>query len=246
MEKGNSGLIAIAIIAIIGAFIVAGIGLKERGSPQDQHLLSVSGTHESEVAPDQAVLVLQVMTRDATAQAASSQNKDLLTNVMAALTAQGLTNNDIETTGVVLQRWTEWNQKDMNYTDHGFEQVTTLKVTLKDLAKVGSVLDAAVNAGANSVQDISFELRPETQEKVKQDALKAATAAARTKAQILADAAGAKLGDIVSLNENSYIMPYLANSKSLMTAVDAPPTPINPAQVTVSASVQLSYEIKER
>jgi uncharacterized protein YggE len=128
--------------------------------------------------------------------------------------------------------------------DKGFEQITTLKVTIKDLAKVGSVLDAAVGAGANSVQDISFELRPETQEKVKQDALKAATAAARTKAQILATAAGAKLGDIVSLSENSYIMPYLANSKTVMTSADAAPTPINPAQVTVSASVQLSYELK--
>jgi len=233
----------VALIAVIGIVIVAAIAANSHTNSQQQDRLSVSGTYQMDVAPDQAVIMLQVQTRGTDAQQVSSQNHQLLQQVMDALTGQGIPDAKIETTGVNLQRWTEYDGIQRRMVDKGYQQVTTLKVTVEDLTKVGSVLDAAVNAGANSVQDISFELKPATQEQAKRQALAEATKAAKTKAQILADAAGARLGKIASLSENSYIRPF--NAKAVMdTAAESAPTPISPQQVTVEASVNMAYELK--
>jgi uncharacterized protein YggE len=241
-EGGFLGLLA--FIALIGLILVA--SLKTLGpfnlSPQ-QELLTVSGTSQADVAPDEAILTLQVVSRGDNATSVSNENKQGLSDVMAALTGQGLPAGAVETTGLLLDRWTEWDPKSQTMVEKGYEQTTTLKVTVTDIASVGSILDAAVNAGANSVQEIVFQLRPETEQKLKETALKEATTVAKAKAQVLADASGAKLGKIASLTETSEVRPWYYTPKAAAAETTAP-TPISPEKVTVTANVNLAYELK--
>ena len=252
----NKALVVLAVIAVIGIIAVssfkAAAPVTINSGPQspDRNILTVSGTSDMKVAPDEAVIQLQVVTNDSTAKGASSQNQVLLNKVMSALKAQGLEDKDIETTNVYLNKLTEWDYKNMVQVDKGYQQQTSLKVTIKDLKKVGDVLDAAVQAGANSVQDISFELQPATEQAYKKQALAAAASSAKDKAQTLADASGAHLGKITALSENSYnVIPYYyglqqkALSMDSAGSVAAPSTPINPQQVSLSVSVSLSYEL---
>lgn len=238
-------------VALLGLIVVAIIGVAttcDRNEHQYQNVLTVSGTHELDVSPDEAVLVVQVMTRGEKAAAVSAENKELTMKVTTALQSLSSVQSELETTGVTLQRWTEWNGKDQSYSDKGYEQITTLKITTDSIDRVGTLLDAAVAAGANSVVDVTFQLKPETEERYTSQALMAATQAAKAKAQLLADAAGAKLGDLTSLNENSYVRPYYYNTKSEMAfsdAADAAPTPVLPQKVTIQASVGMSYELKD-
>jgi uncharacterized protein YggE len=245
MAEGSKFVGAIALIAVIGLVVVAALRSGGEERQQQQDLLTVSGTHVLEVAPDQAVMTLQVLTNGTVAKDVSAENRQLLTQVMVALKAQGLADSDIETTGVLLSRWTEWDPKSQAMVDKGYQQATTLKVTVTDMEKVGSILDAAVNAGANSVQDISFELKPETEQRLKQQALADATADATAKAKTLATAAHARLGKVASLSENSYIQPWIYNSKAMMdSGAGAAPTPISPEKVTIQVSVSMAYELE--
>ena len=132
--------------------------------------------------------------------------------------------------------------------DRGYQQITTIKITTKKLDAVGDVLDAAVQAGANSVQDVSFSLTPESEATYKEQALASAAKVAKSKAQTLASASGATLGRITSLSENSYnVQPYYYNTRSV--AMDASagsekaPTPISPEKVSLSVSVTIGYEL---
>jgi hypothetical protein len=233
----------LAFIALIGLILVA--SLKTMGpfnlSPQ-QELLTVSGMSQTDVAPDEAVLTLQVVSRGDTAKDVSAENRQALSDVMTALAGQELPAGAVETTGLLLDRWTEWDPKSQTMVERGYEQITTLKVTVTVMESVGTVLDAAVNAGANSVQEIVFQLRPETEQKLKEAALREATAAAKAKAKVLAEASGAKLGKIASLSETSEVRPWYYAPKA--AAVDTAPTPINPQKVTVTASVNMAYELK--
>lgn len=239
-------LIMAALVALVAFKSSTPISVNTSPQPQ-QDLVTVSGTHQMDVAPDQAVMTFQVQTRGTDAKSVSSQNGQLMNAVMAALKAQGVSTDQIETTGVLLDRWTEWDQQQQKTVDKGYQQTTTIKVTLTDLTKVGPVLDAAVNAGANSVPGISFELQPATEQQYREQALKDATLAAKSKAQTLASAAGISLGKVASLNENSNIVPWIYNTKAVMAgaALDsaAAPTPISPQKVTVSATVSMAYEI---
>jgi uncharacterized protein YggE len=167
---------------------------------------------------------------------------------MEAIRSQGISDSDIETTDVVLAKNQQWDPKTNTYQDLGYRQTTTMRVTINDLSKVGAVLDAAVAGGANNVQDVAFQLKPETEAKYKQQELAAATKVATQKAAILADAAGTRLGKLVSLTEQSYnYVPWMYNAKNALAAADGgatvAPTPINPQKVSISVSVSLAYEL---
>lgn len=257
MAESNMFAYIIVALAVIGLVIVTGIKaaapISITTTPPQEHTLSVAGTHEIEVAPDQAVLVVQVMTRNAKAPEASAENRALLRAVMDTVKAQGVAADDIETTGILLDRWIEYEKVEADKglylpsaVDKGFQQTTTLKITVKDLEKVGTVLDAAIKAGANSVQEISFELRPETETRLKQDALTQATLIAKKKAEVLAQAAGTTIGPVSMISENSWVQPWLYNSKSYESvAMDAGSAPqISPQKVTLSVSVNLNYALE--
>ena len=242
----NTPLLWIAVFAVAGMAVVCLAAISNNGAPDtNRNVLTVSGTHVIEVAPDQAVLMVGVLTNDSTAQGASSENSAILQRVIAALTAQGIAAADIETTSVYLNKNQEWDYKNQVYLDRGYQQTTMLKVTVKKLDMTGAVLDAAVAAGANQVQDISFELQSQTEERYKQQALTDATKVATTKAQVLASAAGTRLGDVTNIAENSYnYVPYMYNTKQIAADGAGAPTPISPQKVTLSVSVTVSYELK--
>lgn len=246
----QSMLIGLAIVAVIGLVIVAGLRSSApttiNTSPStNQDTLSVTGTYQTDVAPDQAVLDLQVSARAPTAAQATSQSRTTLQAVINALHAQGVTDDQIETSGLTLQRITVYNYTTQTQQDAGYEQDTTLSVTVNDLTKVGAILDAATGAGVNSVQGITYQLTPASDTQQKELALAQAATIAHSKATTLASASGASLGKITSVSEQSYITPisYSTGAMALDARAAIAPTPVNPQKVTVQATVSLSYEI---
>ncbi len=237
-ENFEKVLLVIALVAVIGLVVY------NFSKTEERNILTVSGTHEMEVAPDQGVIVFQVVTREATAGTASVSNRELMNKVMAELEAQGIDDSDVETTAVYLNKVTEWENNSI--VEKGYEQQTTVKVTVNDLTKVGSVLDAAISGGANSIQSVEFKLKPESETAYKQEALVKATEVAKTKAQTLVNAAGARLGKITSLSESSYVPSIRYNSYDYVVKESAgmAPTPISPELVSLSVTVNINYEIK--
>ena len=194
--------------------------------------------------PDVVTITLGVETRNASASVAAAENAILMNRTVNALLLAGMNKKDIQTSRYSLAAQTEDNQADSSGTgnktkppDFIASNLVTLKVNVSE--DIGMVLEAALAAGSNSFVGISFELRDE---KPKMDqALAEAILDANRKAEVMAAAAGVKLGRILEISEGYGFTSSIAPMAAYSTKADA--TPVLPGELEISASVTMTYEI---
>ncbi|MBA3348026.1 MAG: SIMPL domain-containing protein [Actinobacteria bacterium] len=226
-------LTSLLAIAALAAIVHAGDAPAAAGDAIDG--ITVQGTASVSAVPDRAQLWFGVESQGATAKAALAANGIEMRKVIAALRAAGAT--DLKTQSVNLNP---------RYGDaaagggsvQGFTASNSVSATLAKVGRAGSVIDAAVAAGANQVSGPS--LSNANPGELYRQALRAAVGEARTSAQALAAASGLTLGRITAVVEaGSAPTPlYAAASKE---ADEAGSTPIEPGQQEVSASVTVTF-----
>lgn len=260
MKEGNNNTIVFAIgivaLLLVGFFAATLMAPKlpdeikvTTGSQEElQRTLSATGTVEKLVSPDQAEINLSIETLASTASVSQEDNAKIAEQVRIALRNAGVKESQIETTYYGVNEQFEWEASWSKQVSKGFKTTNSIKVTLTDLTKTGSVVDAAVSAGANRVSSIQFTLSKEAQETAKQNALTDAAKMAKTKAQSIASGLGVSLGKVSNISENSYY--YAPNYRNYDMAMSAGAesvkveTPITPSDVSVSATVSVVYEIE--
>jgi hypothetical protein len=211
----------------------------------------VSGDSLVQARPDTAMISVAVVTQGQTALAAQQENARRSEAMVRALKAAAGTGAEVETSGYSLQP--QYNYRE-NQTPiiRGYEARNTVTVTLGDLSKVGTVIDAATTAGANNIDNLAFTLRRD--EPARDEALAAATREALRKAQVMAVALGGRVGRIVEVQEASAARPMpiydlRAQARGGMAArtMEAQATPVEIGTLDIRAQVQLVAEIiKER
>jgi uncharacterized protein YggE len=203
--------------------------------------ITVTGEVTIQATPDMATISLGVTTTGKTGAEAMNTNSQSMQAVIDRLKAAGVDDHDLQTSNLSLNpNWVSDTNGTAQKID-GYTASNMLSVRVRDLAKVGAVLDACITDGANTLNGITFDLsepRPALDE-----ARKAAVADARARAELLVTAAGAKLGKIVSISENqSYGQPMPVTYSK---AADAMAVPVAAGQVGMSSSVTLVFEITE-
>lgn len=212
---------------------------------EQQNAISVQGSTEFNAYPDTAKINFAIETQSQTAQEAQAKNRETSNTVVTALKKAGVKDDEIQTTNYRVEKIQEWDQNSGKIVDKGYRTSNTFVVMTKELELVGKLLDVGVQAGANRVESISFELSEKKQKEVKTEALRKATANAKEKAEALADGAGVRLGKLLLLSESSYaVMPYRRyDMMAKAETAQAEPTQISPQDVQVSAQVSAAYEI---
>jgi uncharacterized protein YggE len=243
MAKLNPTAIIVALIVIIGAIV--GVVLLKSGSVSEQ-TVSASGNYQKAVAPDQVVIYVLVQTRDnISADNAKNENARISDNVMTALIKAGLEKKDIETENYNIYPEYDWSSGSQKLID--YVASNNLKVTTKDFANAGKIVDGAVNAGA-LINNINFELSNEKSNEYKAVALAEASKDAKVKAESIAAGLGKSLGKLVSVSANDYnYVPYPIYARSDMAGgaeATKVATDISPQNVDISASATVVYEIK--
>jgi hypothetical protein len=202
--------------------------------------ITVTGYAEVKAKPDVAYVSLGVSTENKDAGRAAQENAGRTDAVIAALAKSGVAKPDIETQHYSVQP--NYDYKKSPATLVGYTVSNIVRVTVRDLTKVGTTIDAALAAGANNVQGVQFSL--EKSEQVKQQALVEAVKNAEAKAKLIADAIGRRLGHVVSVAESGASIPRpLEFGVMAKYAEAAPPTPIIPGEIETSASVTVVYAI---
>jgi len=202
--------------------------------------LTVQGDGKVTTSPDMATIVLGVETQNASAAGAVRENAGLMNKTINALKASGIAENEIQTSSFSLTTMPQDQPKTANEKPKAPIFLATNQVTVKlnNTTEVGRVLDAAVSAGSNSIQQVSFDLRDPRPQNDR--ALTLAIEDARRQAEVAAKAAGLKLGRVLEITEGyGYVAPTAAKSFAFADIA----TPIQPGQVEVSASVTVIYEI---
>ena len=205
--------------------------------------VNVTGTGKVDLAPDTAYINLGVHTEDPSASAAVAANNALTQKVIDAVKSAGIDAKDIRTSNFSI--WPSQNYgPDGKPLDTKYVVDNTVYVTVREIDKLADLLDKAITAGVNTVNSIQFDVADKTAalKQARADAVKDA----QQQAKELADAAGLQLGNVYQIGFSESSMPIYDYGKGGGggAAAEAVSVPIQPGQLTISASVSMSYEIK--
>ncbi len=228
-------------ILLIAAPLVVALGLAAATLPGSASSaaaeaggITVQGTASVTSVPDRAELSFGVESQGQTAKGALAANAAEMRKVIAALKAAGVAAADIKTQSVSLSP--RYNEKSEA---QGFVAMNSVAATIKELARAGVVIDAAVDAGANQVYGPS--LSRGDQAELYRQALKAAVANARASAQAIASAANVSLGRVTAVVEGGGVPSPLPYALDKAQAADT--TPIEPGTQQTAASVTVTFSV---
>lgn len=203
---------------------------------------SIQTTGESVVTatPDRARIDIGVVTQSASSQDAAAQNAKKTSDVIGRLRSLLGQAADIKTISYALSPNYTYPREGGEARLTGYSASNTIRVTLDDLTKVGSVIDTATQAGANRIQQLQFILKDERP--VLDQALREATSNAKRKAESIASAAGVRVLRVISVVESGRVaVPY---ENAFVVRAEAAQTPIEPGTIEIRATVTLKVEIE--
>jgi len=205
----------------------------------------VSGDSIIKAQPDTAILTIAVVTQGRRAIDAQQENATKTDAVVRAVKAAAGAGAEVKTSGYSLQPQRVYKENQPP-TIIGYEARNSVTVTMGDLTKVGTVIDAAGQAGANDVAGINFTLRQDRQ--ARDRALSEATRVAMSKAQVIAQALGGRVTRIVEVQEEGFQLrpPQPLYRMGVMTEqAAAVTTPIEVGTLEITARVQLIAEVDQ-
>lgn len=222
--------------------LVGALALPVAGWAEGRAELTVTGVGEVELAPDMATLTLGVSEQGATAAEAMNQASTKIAAILAELSATGVAEKDLQTVGLTLDPVYEPVRNDVTRPPRvlGFEAGNTIQVTVRDLTALGRILDGVVENGANSFRGLSFGLQDpaEAQDQARRDAVADAVA----RATVIAEAAGAKPGAILSISEGGS-GGFRPEFSARMAMADA--KVIAPGSLSLSEQVTVVFELEQ-
>jgi uncharacterized protein YggE len=248
LPSARLGWLAAGTLAglLVGTSLAPALGprpaLAQETEREPDRTISVSGIGRVSITPDVAdirlgVIVIRPKVKDARAVAAAQ-----MTRVVAALRAAGIAEKDIQTANLSLQPVYDYSNDGKPPRLTGYQLTNTVSATVRDLEKLGDAVDGAMEAGANTLDSLTF--RVDDPAKAEAQARDAAMAAAKAKADALAKAAGVSIVGVASIGETSapVPVPYQYEGAKALDAAAAP-TPIMVGTNDVTVSVNVVYLI---
>ncbi len=215
--------------------------------PVMPRLISVSGEAKEDVAPDQAVLSGQLVSRDKQLAAAKTANDKLVERVLAVAKQFEIPKEKVSASNVYISPEYTYNNKTSKQELIGYIVTRNLSITMDKLEIHERVLSALIENGIEQVNGVNFSIsNPEA----RMDKLRVkAVQNARARAQMLAEAAGAKLGKVFSINTAGAVppQPMLLAPRAMMAKAemaDSSVAPSLPGMNTLSESVSVTFEME--
>ena len=227
-----------ACSALLGAADLAAQETARAAQPQ----IVTNASAEVRVTPDRATVQVGVQTRAATAAAASNQNSQKQTAIIAAIKARGIPAEQIGTSNFNVIPETRYDREGQAAPrTTSYLVINTITVEVKRIDQVGPVIDAALGAGANQINSLAFGVS--NPDSARRAALAIAVAKSRADADVIARAAGGTLGSLIEINaadgySPSPPRPFMARE---VMAADAK-VPVEPGQESIMATVSARWQ----
>lgn len=236
---------AFAMLAVL-ALVVSACGPTtiNQAAPENLRTLNVTGVGTVYLKPDIVYINVGVNTQRENAAEAVSINKEQTSAVIQAIKDFGVAEKDIRTSNFSI-----WSNPQYDPSGSGtilgtnYSVDNTVYVTIRDIDKLGDLLDAAIAAGANSIYSIQFDVEDKTE--ANQEARVLAVEDAKNQAQELADVAGLSLVEVQTISYyESGVSPNFYGGKGGGGGGGEAAVPIQPGQLAVTVTVNLVYSIK--
>tara|TARA_R110001599_G_scaffold353817_1_gene598958 strand:+ start:92652 stop:93392 length:741 start_codon:yes stop_codon:yes gene_type:complete len=238
LPRGAAAALLISLAVVTSAHA-------EQQEPYPQ--IVVSGQGSADIAPDMAVLQLTVTREAKTARAALDASSAAMAEVLKALRAEGIAERDLQTTNFSIQPKYVYpspksQDEDKSPRIVGYTVRNGLSVRVRELGKLGGIMDKSVTLGVNEGGNILFTNDDATG--ATEQARAHAVADAMGKAKALAAAAGVKLGKLLELSEQSHQsgpMPMMKSEMIMARAADS--VPVAAGENSYQVTVNMSYGI---
>lgn len=205
--------------------------------------LHVSADAEVQVAPDRARLSVSVETRGRTSQQAGAENARIQAAVLDALRRQGIAPAQLQTRAIQVMPEYQYPREGGRPTVTGYAARNEVVVEVRDLARIGGLIDAALAQGATNVSGPQYSLA--NPDSARREALDSAVKKALADARVMAQAAGLRVGRLLEMHSESsgITMAEVSPIRMRMAAADAVETPVESGLITVRASVRLKLAV---
>lgn len=248
MRKGlGAFLIAIGLNCAFGV-AVAGA---QTVTTTNERLLSVSGEGIVKGAPDIALITLGVVSEASAAREALAANSQSMERIINALKEAGIEPRDLQTSGFGVEPVYSQPPRDYDSSEPfqpeivGYRVRNNVTLRIRDLSKVGVLLDQAVTLGANSISGPDFTV--DDPKPLQDEARRAAVADALRKSELFAQAASITLGPIFRIDEGyaQPPQPIVAGAMMRMEAAVPSAVPIEGGELTFQAQVTVSWRLAD-
>lgn len=248
MKRQLGILMALALSVPCAVLPFAGAAAQQ--NEVNERLLTVSGEGTVRASPDMALITVGVVSENESAREALAANTQSMTQVIETLKGEGIASRDLQTSGFSMEPI--YSQPPRNFDNSapfiaeivGYRVRNNLSVRVRELSRVGAVLDKVITLGANSVSGPTFSVAEP--EPLEDEARRAAIADALRKAELYAQAAGVALGPVFRVEEGyaSPPQPMSAPMFRMEAAADAS-VPIEGGELTFDAQVTVSWRLAE-
>jgi uncharacterized protein len=211
----------------------------------NEHVIQTIGTGNVIGTPDRAQITFSVQTENTNVKAAQAENAIRMAKVHDALLAAGLPWDALKTTGYNIYPVYEDSVGILKPKIKTYRVTNSLTVTLHNVSQTGEVIDTAVANGINQADSIQFMLSDEKAQELRTEALKEAVFRARSDADTISAAMGTTITGVQKAETGSAYVPVYFQNYALNEAApqSAAVTPIQSGDITVSASVTITYTI---
>ena len=252
--KEKEKCLCATLLVILGIFLITLIISKAidiRDKVQiTGNTITVSDTGEIYAKPDLALTTFSVITEEKTVAEALSKNTRKMNTVIDFVKSQGVEEKDLKTTSFNIYPRYEWYEEKecLVYPCPtgkrvlvGYEVQQSLEVKIRDMAKIGDIIQGATDAGANQVGDLQFTIDKE--DELKKQAREQAIEKAKTKAKELASQLGVNLVRISNFSESSIIPYYYGLEKAAAMGASEEAPQIETGENKIEVNVTITYEI---
>ena len=230
-----------SVLPILGLLVLVSACAEITLPTNELNGIHVSGSSTVKAPPDIATMQVGVQTFAEKAEDAVAKNNGKVEAMIVALLEKGIAEADIQTTSFNISPQREYKANHPPVVI-GFNVSNMLSVTIRNLDRVGQILQATVDAGANNVHGLTFSIEDPTP--LKQQARKLAMEDALARAEVMAETAGVKVGKPIQIQETSWGGP-VARSDSLEKMGVAADVPIQPpSEVDLVINLQVVFEIR--
>lgn len=233
-----------ALLALLLLTLTVGYNSDAQESQTGKRTLSVTGSGKTDASPDVAYLTLSVETTAKNASQAVKDNAATTNKVLEVIKAKLGKEDKVSTAGYNLSPIYEYNNQTNKSEFSGYRASNRIIVEAHNLKELGNIIDATAQAGLNNIESLTFDTTK--RDEFRREALTRAVNDAKSTAETLAKAAGVKITRILQLSPSfDYPVPVYRDYAMAKEAVPAaPPTPIEPGDISVSASVNIVFEIE--
>lgn len=227
------GVPALLLAAL--AFIVEPVMAND--DRKDERSISVSASGSVPAVPDIAYISAGVVSEADTARTALTRNNEAMAKLLDGLKAAGIAAKDLQTSAINVEPRYAQPKEGRSATVNGYRVTNQVRITVRDVKKLGDILDQAITLGANQMNRIAFEVS--NAERLKDDARKLAMENARRRAELYATAAGAQLGPVLRISEDVSEARPVVMGRAAMSSV-----PVEAGEQMLEVQVQVSYALK--